>query len=87
MVRTKRMASVAAVLGLATVGVMAMPHNANAWWRRGVWIAPIYVPPPPVYYAPPVVYARPPVVAYYAPRRVWIEPHWYGGYWVRGHWR
>ena len=62
MVKTKRMASIAAVLGLAAVGVMAMPHNANAWWRRGIWIAPVYVAPPPVYYAPPVIYAPPPVV-------------------------
>jgi hypothetical protein len=85
MVKTKRLASVAAVLGLAAVGVMAMPHNANAWWRRGIWIAPVYVVPPPVYYAPPVVYTAPPV-AYYAPRRFWVPPHWEGPYWVRGHW-
>jgi hypothetical protein len=85
MVKTKRLASVAAVLGLAAVGVMAAPHNANAWWRRGIWIEPIYVAPPPVYYAPRVYYAPPPV-AYYAPRRFWVPPHWEGPYWVRGHW-
>jgi hypothetical protein len=85
MINRKRIASIAAVLGLAAAGVAAMPHEANAWWRRGVWIAPVVVAPPPVYYAgPPVVYAAPPV-PYYAPR-VWIRPHWEGPYWVRGHW-
>ncbi len=92
MVRSKHVASIAAVLGLATIGVAAMPHAANAWWRGGygvgIWIPPVVVaPPPPVYYAPPVVayglYAAP---YYVAPRRVWIRPHWEGPYWVRGHW-
>ena len=88
MVKTKRMASIAAVLGLAAVGVMAAPHNANAWWRGGVWIAgpAVVYAPPPVYYAPPVVYAPPPV-AYYAPGAVWIRPGWYGGVWRHGYWR
>jgi hypothetical protein len=86
MVNTKRLTSIAAVLGLAMAGVMAMPHDANAWWRRGVWIEPVIVVPPPVYYArPPVVVVAPP--AYYvAPRRIWVPPHREGPYWVRGHW-
>ena len=86
MMNSKRLASIAAVLGLAMVGVTAMPHDANAWWRRGYWIAPVVVVPPPVYYArPPVVVVAPPV-AYYAPRRVWVPAHWNGPYWVHGHW-
>ena len=85
----KRLGTVAVVAGLAAVGVAAMPHDANAWWRGGVgvgiWVPPVVVAPPPVYVAPPVVYAPPP--AYYAaPRRVWVPPHWEGPYWVRGHW-
>ena len=93
----KRLASVAAVVGLAAVGVAALPHNANAWWRGGygfgifipppIYVAPpaYYPPPPPAYYAPPVYYAPPP--AYYPPpRRYWVPAHWNGGYWVRGHW-
>lgn len=83
----KRLASIAVVLGLATAGVTAMPHSANAWWRRGVWIDPVIVAPgPPVYYArPPVVVVAPPPY-YLAPRRVWVPAHWEGPYWVRGHW-
>ena len=73
----KRLAPVAAVLGLAAVGVAAMPTDANAWWRGGygvgIWVPPVVVAPPPVaYYAPP--------------RRFWVPPHWEGPYWVRGHW-
>jgi hypothetical protein len=85
----KRLGTVAVVAGLAAVGVAAMPHDANAWWRGGVgvgiWVPPVVVAPPPVYVAPPVVYAPPPVY-YPAPRRVWVPPHWEGPYWVRGHW-
>ncbi len=84
-----RFASVAAALGLAAVGVAAMPHDAKAWWRGGVGfgvvVPPVVVAPPPVYVAPPVAYVPPP--AYYAPPgRVWVPPHWNGPYWVRGHW-
>ena len=87
MVNAKRIASMAAVLGLAAIGVTAMPHDAKAWWRGGYGVG-IYVPPvvvaPPVYAAPPVAYAPPPY--YGPPRRVWVPPHWEGPYWVRGHW-
>jgi hypothetical protein len=85
----KRLGTAAVVAGLATVGVAAVPHDANAWWRGGVgvgiWVPPVVVAPPPVYVAPPVAYAPPP--GYYpAPRRVWVPPHWEGPYWVQGHW-
>jgi hypothetical protein len=98
MMRTKRLASAAAVLGLAGVGVAAVPHEANAWWRGGygvgIWVPPVIVAPPPVYYAPPPVYYAPPAVAYVGPqpayypqpRRFWVPPHWEGPYWVHGHW-
>jgi hypothetical protein len=86
-----RLASIAAVAGLAVVGTAAMPHDANAWVRFGVFLPPVVIGPayvpPPVYVAPPVVYAPPPPYAYYAPpRRAWIPPHWQGPYWVPGHW-
>jgi hypothetical protein len=85
----RHLASVAAVLGLAAVGIAAMPHDAKAWWRGGVgigvWVPPVIVAPPPVVYAPPpVAYAPPPY--YPAPQRVWVPPHWEGPYWVHGHW-
>jgi hypothetical protein len=88
MAKTKH---VAAVIGLAAIGITAMPHNAEAWWRGGygigIWVPPIVVAPPPVYYAPPpVAYVAPPPPYYVAPRRMWIPPHWNGPYWVRGHW-
>ncbi len=87
MVTTKRLASIAAVLGLAIIGVTAMPHDANAWWRRGfgvgVYVPPVVVAPP--FYAQPT-YVGPPVAYYPPPRRAWIPPHWRGGYWVPGHW-
>ena len=91
MLNTKKLASIATVLGLAVVGVTAMPHDAKAWWRGGwgvgIWVPPVVVAPPPVYYAPPpVAYVAPPVPYYPAPRRVWVPPHWNGPYWVRGHW-
>lgn len=83
----KRLGTVALIAGLACVGVAAVPHDANAWWRGGVgvWVPPVVVAPPPVYVPPPVVYAPPPVY-YPPPRRVWVPPHWEGPYWVRGHW-
>jgi hypothetical protein len=91
---TKRLGAVAAVVGLATIGVTAMPHDAKAWWRGGGFGVGIVVPPvvvappvyaPPVYVAPPVAYVPPP--AYYpAPRSVWVPPHWEGPYWTQGHW-
>ena len=62
----KRLGGVAVVAGLAAVGVAAMPHEANAWWRGGVgvgvWVPPVVVGPP-IYPAPPVAYVPPP--AYY----------------------
>ena len=93
----KRFATVAAMAGLAVVGIAAAPHKAEAWWRGGygigIWVPPIVVAPPPVYYPPPPVYYAPPPVAYApppayypAPRRVWVPPHWNGPYWVAGHW-
>ena len=44
-----------------TLGSVALPSEANAWWRGGVVVG---VVPPPVYFGPPVFYP-PPVV--YAP--------------------
>lgn len=86
----KRFASVAAVLGLAAVGVAALPHDAKAWWRGGGIGIGIYVPPvylaPPAYYAPPVYYAPPPAYYYAPPQRYWVPAHWDRGYWVHGHW-
>jgi hypothetical protein len=35
-VEMTRLASVAAILGLAAVGVAIMPHDAKAWWRGGI---------------------------------------------------
>jgi hypothetical protein len=95
MLTVRRLASVAAVLGLAAAGVAVAPQDAQAWWRGGygvgIYIPPVVVGPPVAYAPPPVVYARPPV--YYAPPpgyvagpRVWIPPHWQGPYWVQGHW-
>ena len=89
----KRLAAGAVVAAIAAVGIMAMPKNAEAWWRYGVGVGvvlpPVVVAPAPVYaapvYAPPVVVAPPPVV-YAAPRRVWVPAHWQGPYWVPGHW-
>ena len=58
----KRLGTVAAVAGLAAVGIAAAPDQAEAWWRGGygvgIWIPPVVVAPPPVYYAPPPVYYR-----------------------------
>jgi len=77
----KRLGSVAVILGLATVGVAAMPHQANAWWRYGwggvrIWAPPVVVAPPAAYYGP----------APY-PGAYWVPAHWYRGYWVPGGWR
>ena len=98
---SKRFGLAAAAALLIGVGVAALPQRAEAYWiwRGGVrvWIpAPVVAlaPPPPVYYAPPrVVYAAPPIVyappppVVVVPRRVWVPPHWRGGYWVHGYWR
>jgi hypothetical protein len=98
MLQLKRLGTAAMGIGLGACGVIAQPHQANAWWGGGygvgivvppiivappVYAAPAYPPPPPLY-APPVY--GPPPVAYVAPRRVWVVPHWQGPYWVRGHW-
>lgn len=83
----RRLASLVAVLGLALAGVMALPHEAKAWWRGGYgygFVAPPFYGPR-VYAAPPIVYA-PPLGAYYPQRRFWAPPHWEGRYWVRGYW-
>jgi hypothetical protein len=93
MVKTNRLASIAAVAGLAAIGVAAMPHDAKAWWRGGVGfgvvLPPVVVAPGPVYvgpaYAPPY-YAAPPVAYAPPPARVWVPPHWQGNDWVQGHW-
>ena len=88
---SKRLGVVAAVAGLAALGVAAMPGQANAWWRGpgigvGIWVPPIVVAPAPAYVPPPVYYAPPPA-AYYGPaQRVWVPPHWENGYWVPGRW-
>ena len=91
MVKAKRLASVAAVLGLAVVGVTATPHEAKAWWRGGwgvgVWVPPVVVAPPASMGRPRLPMSPPPP-AYYppgyypVPRRIWIPPHWNGPYWV-----
>jgi hypothetical protein len=85
------LASVPAILGLAALGIAAMPHDAKAWWRDGVgiavWVPPVVVVPPPVGYAPPpVAYVPPPPYYYVPPHRIWVPPHWEGPYWVHGHW-
>ena len=93
MLKTPR-TSVATVIGLAVIGVAALPHNAKAWWRGGYGVG-VFVPPvvvgPPAFYPPPVYVSPPPVVyapppAYVPGPRIWIRPHWQGPYWVPGHW-
>jgi hypothetical protein len=95
MVTPKRLTSIAVVAALTIVGIAALPQEAKAWWRGGVWVpsvvigSPVIVAPPRVYYSrPPVVVYGPPPPGYYYPlrRRVWVPPHWAGPYWVRGHW-
>jgi hypothetical protein len=39
----QHLGTVAAVVGLAAIGVAAMPQDANAWWRDGVGVG-IWVP-------------------------------------------
>jgi hypothetical protein len=89
---SRRLGAIAAVAGLAALGVASLPHPAEAWWRGpwcctiGVWVPPVVVAPAPVY-APPPVYYAPPAVAYAPPpRRVWVPGHWNGPYWVPAHW-
>lgn len=50
-------------------GIIATPHEAQAWWRGGfgfygpgIIIGPpvVYAPPPPIYYAPAPAYVAPP---------------------------
>lgn len=68
---------------------LALPSQAHAWWRGGVWIGlPPVVVAPPAYYAPPPVVYPPPVYYPYRPypHRVWVPAHWQYGYWVPGHW-
>lgn len=40
----KRLTSLAALLGLAVVGIAATPHEAKAWWRGGIGVG-VWVPP------------------------------------------
>jgi hypothetical protein len=92
MFRNTRLSAALAVVGLAGIGIAALPGKAEAWWRAGwscgigfgVVVPPVVVAPP--IYAPPPVYYPPPVTYYPPPRRLWIPPHWQGGYWVPGHW-
>ena len=93
MLSNRRLGAMAAIAGLAAVGIAALPGKAEAWWRGGwccgvgvgVVLPPVVVAPP--FYAPAPVYYPPPQ-AYYAPQpqQVWIPPHWQGGVWVPGHW-
>lgn len=72
--------AVAAIAGLAIMGVAASAHAGEGRWKRGHFGPPGYVPgyvmvppghvryyAPPVYYAPPPVVYATPVVAYPAP--------------------
>ena len=91
MMTVKKLLPAATLAVLAVAGTIAMPHDANAWWRGGwgvgVYAPPVYVAPPPVYVVPAPVYVAPPPVVYAPPpRRYWIPPHWEGPYWVQGHW-
>jgi hypothetical protein len=83
---SKRIGAIAVIAGLAAVGVAALPHPAEAWWRGGccrvgigLWVPPVVVAPAPVFAPPPV---------YYAPRPgpIWVPGHWNGPYWVPPHW-
>lgn len=94
MSRLKRIGTMLVVAGVASLGVIALPGKAEAWWRGGWWccrvgigiaVPPVVVAPPA--YAPPPVYYAPPPTAYYAPpQRFWVPPHWQGNVWVPGHW-
>jgi len=82
MVGRKTWTSIAAVLGLATLGATALPRDAEAHWRREWgyrYVEPpvVVVAPPAYYYAPPVYYAPPPV-RYWEPHRE--HRHWEHGY-------
>lgn len=58
MLKSRRLGAVLAIAGVATIGIMALPGKAEAWWRGGfccgvgfgVVIPPVVVAPP--YYAP-----------------------------------
>jgi hypothetical protein len=83
---TKRLAAGCAVVGLAAIGLVAMPGQANAWWYNhgwgygvGVYVPPVVVAPAPVYYPAPSYYYAPPV-------RAWIPAHYQNGYYIPGHW-
>ena len=78
MVGRKTWTSIAAVLGLATLGAMALPQEAEAHWRREWGYGYVVAPPPAYYYAPPVYYAPPPV-------RYWVPPHREHRHWERGY--
>jgi hypothetical protein len=86
---TRRIAATCTVIGLAAIGVAAIPKPANAWWHGygwgvGIYVPPIVVAPPPAYYPAPAYYPTP---TYYAPSAsAWIPAHWQGNYWVPGHW-
>ena len=73
----KRVAAVSAILGFASIGIIAAPKPANAWWYHHygygyghalcchVYSRPFIVVAPRVYIPPPV---------YDAPRPVYIAP-------------
>lgn len=95
MSKLQRLVPVAVVLGLAVLGVAAVPGSAKAWWAGGwgccrvgfgIVFPPVVVAPPPVYVAPPYAYYPPPPAYYPPPRGHWVPGHWRGGYWVPGHW-
>ena len=80
----KRVAATCTVLGLATVGIGAVPKPANAWWYHhgygwgaGVYVLPVVVTPVPAYFPAPIYYAPPP--------SIWVPGHWQNGYWIPGH--
>jgi hypothetical protein len=91
MSRYRRIGTVLAI-AVASLGVIALPGRAQAWWHHGwccrvgvgIAVPPVVVAPP--VYAPPPVYYAPPPVYYPPPPRVWVPPHWQGNVWVPGHW-
>ena len=62
MLKSRRLGAALAIAGVATIGIMALPGKAEAWWRGGyccgvgfgVVVPPVVVAPP--YYAPAPVY-------------------------------
>ncbi len=83
---TNRLAAGCAIAGLAAVGLIAMPRQANAWWYNhgygwgvGVYVPPVVVAPAPAYYPAPSYYYGPPT-------RAWIPAHYVNGYYIPGHW-